>query len=154
MQGWPSALLVATGLSGLFAFGIIQSAFAPQAQALFLVFAAMLAVTTLASRVMGGGHAKAHGGGGHGSSGGHGSGHATEHAVVMSGRSAGTLIIIGGVLGIIFFWNANHWTAEKMGRQIDRGVVWLWHQAQTTFDALTDGEPSQDASRERVEKRA
>lgn len=142
LRGWPIALIAATGASGLFAFGIIQSAFAPQAQALFVVFAAVLLLLVVANKFLGGGHGHAHAGHGHG---GHGGG---EHAVVMSGRSVGTIMMIAGVLALAYFWTDNDLSGEKIGRFIDRGAVNLGHQAQVTFTRLTTGASDDQASPE------
>lgn len=129
MFGWPGALVIATGVSGLLAFGVIPSAFAPQAQALFYVFAAVLLGMFAAQRVLGGGH----GGRGHG----HG-----EGALVFSGRAAGTTMIAAGALAAIYFWNDNDLSAEKIGRAIDGGVTSLSRQVETTYQALRNGEPA------------
>lgn len=127
MQGWPSALVVATGISALFAFGIIQSAFAPQAQALFIVFAAVLLLTLLAKRVFG--HTAR----------GHGHGHGGDHAVVMSGRTVGMVTVGAAMLAGLVFWNSNELNAEKIGREIDRGASGLGRQAEVTFARFTGG---------------
>jgi hypothetical protein len=129
MQGWPSALVVATGASALFAFGIIQSAFAPQAQALFIVFAAVLLLIMLAKRVFG------HTAHGHG----HGHGHGADHAVVMSGRTVGMVTVGAAMLAGLFFWTSNDLNAEKIGREIDRGAAGLGRQAEVTFARFTGG---------------
>lgn len=129
MQGWPIALFAATGMSGLLAFGVIQSAFAPQAQALFLLFSALL-LTMLATRVL-----LAHGGGGHGRAKGHGHG---EGALVLSGRAMGTMLMAALMLGGVYFWTDNQLTAEKIGRHIDGGVASLGRQAEATFVTLRD----------------
>jgi hypothetical protein len=139
MQGWPIALFAATGVSGLLAFGIVQSAFAPQAQALFLLFGALL-LTIVATRMLlrgGGGHGRGHGRGGHGAHhGGHG-GHG-EGALTLGGRAMGTLFIIALALGGVYFWTDNQLTAEKIGRHIDGGVAGLGRQAHATFVTLRD----------------
>ena len=49
LKGWPIALVAATGASALFAFGIVQSMFATQALALFIVFGAVLALMIVAA---------------------------------------------------------------------------------------------------------
>ena len=130
LRGWPIALVAATGASGLFAFGVIQSAFAQQAQALFIVFAAVLVLFLVGNKFFGGG---AHAGHAHG---GHGGG---DHAVVMSGRTVGTIMMIAGVLAVAYFWTDNDLSGEKVGRYIDQGAVSLSHQAQATFTRLTSG---------------
>jgi|GEM_PF-3333343 len=138
MQGWPIALFAATGASGVLAFGIIQSAYTQQAQALFYVFGAVLLGTLAAKKVFGGGgghgHAKAHGGGGHGAHADHGA----DHAVVMSGRLVGTMMIGAAALAGVYFWTDNGLTAEKVGREIDGGVASLGRQVQATYVALRD----------------
>lgn len=128
MQGWPSALIVATGLTGLFGFGVIQSAFAPQAQALFVVFAAVLVLITLANKFFG------HGGHGHAAH-----GHGSDHAVVMSGKTVGLVTVLAAVLAVGYFWTDNELSAEKVGRHIDRGAVGLSRQATVTLTRLTGG---------------
>lgn len=140
MQGWPIALFAATGASGLLAFGIIQTAFTQQAQALFYVFGAVLLLTLAAKKVFGGGggHAKAHGGG-HSAHADHGK----DHAVVMSGRLVGTMMIGAAALAGVYFWTDNDLTAEKIGRQIDGGVASLGRQVEATYVALRD-DPRED----------
>lgn len=125
LRGWPIALVAATGASGLFAFGVIQSAFAPQAQALFIVFAGVLLLFALANHFFGGHTAHGHG----------------DHAVVMSGKLVGAITVIAAVLAVAYFWSANELSGEKIGRFLDRSAVSLSHQAQDTFTRLTDGRP-------------
>jgi hypothetical protein len=128
LRGWPIALVAATGVSGLIAFGVIQSAFAPQAQALFVVFAAVLLLFVAGNKFLGGGgHAHA----GHGA---HGGG---DHAVVMSGRMVGTIMMVAGVLAAVYFWTDNDLSGEKVGRYIDHGAASLGHQAEVTITRLT-----------------
>lgn len=143
LRGWPIALVAATGASALFAFGIVQSAFAQQAQALFIVFAAVLFLFVVGNRFFGGGgHGHAAAAHGHG----HGGG---EHAVVMSGRTVGTIMMIAGVLAVVYFWTDNDLSGEKVGRFIDQGAVSLGHQAQATFTRLTDGGADESTAQER-----
>lgn len=130
LKGWPIALVAATGASGLFAFGIVQSMFATQALALFIVFGAVLALMMLMNRLFGGG------GGGHAHA---AHGHGGEHAVVMSGRSVGAIAVVAAVLAVAFFWTDNELSGEKIGRFLDKGAASLGRQAQTTFVRLTDG---------------
>ena len=99
LRGWPIALVAATGASGLFAFGVLQSAFTQQAQALFIVFAAVLILFV--------GGKKLTGGGGHGGHAAHGHG-GGDHAVVMSGKMVGTITMTVGT--IFLMW---------IGEQID-----------------------------------
>ena len=122
LRGWPIALVAATGASALFAFGVIQSAFAPQAQALFLVFAAVLALVVMFNAMFRAPRAK------------HGHG---DRAVRISGSLVGMLTIIAGVLAIAYFWTDNQLSAEKIGRAIDRGASSLSQQAQTAFERLS-----------------
>ena len=138
MQAWSNALFLATAGSGIFAFGIIQSAYSQQALALFYVFAALMAVMLGAKFLFkrGGGHG--HGRGGHAA---HAGG---DHAVVMSGRMVGTAMVGAAVLAVAFFWTDNQLTAEKIGREIDRGAASLYRQGQATFTALTSGERTSD----------
>ncbi len=138
LRGWPIALVAATGASGLFAFGIIQSAFAPQALALFIVFGAVLALMMLTNRLFGGGGAHAHAAHGHGG----------DHAVVMSGRSVGAIAVLAALLAVAFFWTNNDLSGEKIGRFLDKGAVTLGQQAQTTFVRLTDGRADQSTAQE------
>lgn len=126
LRGWPIALVAATGASALFAFGIVQSAFAPQAQALFLVFAAVLAVVIVFNAVFANNHT-AHGNG-------HGRG---DHAVVLSGRLVGLLTVAAALLAVGYFWTDNQLSAEKIGRHIDRGAAGLGQQAEATFQRLS-----------------
>lgn len=141
MQGWPIALFAATGASGLLAFGIIQSAYSQQAQALFYVFGALLLVVLATKKMFGGGgHAKAHGGHGHGPHADHGK----DHAVVMSGRLVGTAMIAAGALAGVYFWTDNGLTAEKVGRQIDGGVASVGRQVEATYVALRDDARGQE----------
>lgn len=133
MQAWSNALFLATAASGVFAFGVVQSAYAQQALALFYVFGAlmalMLGVSLLFKRR--GGHGRAHALAHH--SGG-------DHAVVMSGRLVGTAMLGAALLAAVYFWTDNQLTAEKVGREIDRGAASLYRQGQATFTALTSGE--------------
>jgi hypothetical protein len=134
LRGWPIALVAATGASGLLGFGVIQSAYAQQAQALFLVFAAVLGLVLFGNKFFGrGGHGHAHGG---------------EHAVVMSGRSVGTVTVLAAVAAVVYFWTANDLSAEKIGRYIDRGAASLSRQAQLTFTQLTDGRADESVAEE------
>lgn len=133
MQGLPIALFAATGLSGLLAFGVIQSTYTQQAQALFYVFGAILLVMFAAKKMFGGG---GHGHG-HGSGHGHGGG---DHAIQFSGRTVGTIMIGAAVLAVAYFWTDNQLTAEKMGREIDRGVYALSQQAEATYVAFRAGD--------------
>jgi hypothetical protein len=131
LRGWPIALVAATGASGLFAFGVIQSAFAQQAQALFIVFAAFLILFVGGKKVLGGG-------GGHGGHAAHG--HAGgDHAVVMSGKMVGAITMVAAVLAVAYFWTDNDLSGEKVGRYIDQGAVSLGNQAQATLTRLTSG---------------
>ena len=140
LRGWPIALVAATGASGLFAFGVLQSAFTQQAQALFIVFAAVLILFVGGKKVLGGG-------GGHGAHAAHG--HAGgDHAVVMSGKMVGTITMVAGVLAVAYFWTDNELSGEKIGRFIDQGAVSLSHQAQTTFTRLTDGQAEESTAQE------
>lgn len=141
LRGWPIALVAATGASALFAFGIVQSAFAPQAQALFIVFAAVLLLFVIGNKFFGGGGGHAHAGHGHGHAGG-------EHAVVMSGRSVGTIMMIAAVLAVIYFWTDNELSGEKVGRFIDQGALTLSQEAQTTITRLTDGRADESTAEE------
>jgi hypothetical protein len=125
LRGWPIALVAATGASALFAFGIVQSAFAPQAQALFFVFAAVLAMLTVFNVVFSNSHAA------------HAHGHGSDHAVVLSGRLIGLLTVAAAVLAVAYFWTDNQLSAEKIGRHIDRGAAGLGQQAQSTFQRLS-----------------
>jgi hypothetical protein len=137
LRGWPIALVAAAGASGLFAFGVIQSAFAPQAQALFIVFAAVLILFVGGNKFFGrGGH-------GHGAH-----GHGGDHAVVMSGKLVGTITMIAAVLAVAYFWTDNELSGEKVGRFIDQGAVGLSHQAQATLTRLTDGRSDESAAEE------
>jgi hypothetical protein len=140
LRGWPIALVAAAGASGLFAFGVIQSAFTQQAQALFIVFAAVLILFVGGNKLLGQG-------GGHGAHAAHGHG-GGDHAVVMSGKMVGTITMIAGVLAVAYFWTDNELTGEKIGRFIDRGAVSLTHQAQTTFTRLTDGRSDESTAQE------
>ena len=137
LRGWPIALVAATGASGLFAFGVLQSAFTQQAQALFIVFAAVLILFVGGRKLAGGGHG-AHGAHGHGG----------DHAVVMSGKLVGTITMIAGVLAAAYFWTDNDLSGEKIGRFLDQGAVSLSHQAQTTFTRLTDGRSDESTAQE------
>lgn len=142
LRGWPIALVAATGASGLFAFGVIQSAFAQQAQALFIVFAAVLLLFVAGNKFFGQG-------GGHGGHGGHAAhGHGGDHAVVMSGKMVGTITMIAGVLAVAYFWTDNDLSGEKIGRFLDRGAVSLGHQAQVTLTRLTDGQADESTAQE------
>jgi hypothetical protein len=142
LKGWPIALIAATGASAIVGFGVIQSQFAPQAQALFLVFAAVLLLLVVGDKVLGGGGGHAHAGHGHGGSGG------GDHAVVMSGRMVGTLTMLAAIGALAYFWTDNQLTGEKIGRFIDRSAVSLSHQAQVAFTRLTappaDDTPAED----------
>ena len=138
LRGWPIALVAAAGASGLFAFGVIQSAFAPQAQALFIVFAAVLILFVGGNKLLGGG--------GHGGHAAHG--HGSDHAVVMSGKMVGTITMIAGVLAVAYFWTDNELSGEKVGRYIDQGAVSLSHQAQATFTRLTYGQSDESTTQE------
>jgi hypothetical protein len=122
LRGWPIALVAAMGASALFAFGVVQSAFAPQAQALFLVFAAVLALFVLFGAMFGARRAK------HGHE---------DRAVKLSGSLVGMLTVIAGVLAVVYFWTDNQLSAEKIGREIDRSAASLGQQAQTTFERLS-----------------
>ena len=135
LRGWPIALVAAAGASGLFAFGVIQSAFAPQAQALFIVFAAVLILFVGGNKFFGRGGHGAHGNGG-------------DHAVVMSGKLVGTITMIAAVLAVAYFWTDNEMSGEKVGRYIDQGAVSLSDQAQATFTRLTDGSADESAAEE------
>ncbi len=130
LRGWPIALVAATGASGLFAFGVIQSAFTQQAQALFIVFAAVLLLFVAGNKLFGGGS-------GHGAHAAHGAG--GDHAVVMSGKMVGAITVIAAAMAVMYFWTDNELSGEKVGRFIDQGAVGLSHQAQATFNRLTDG---------------
>lgn len=127
LRGWPTALGAATGVSALFAFGVVQTAFTTQAQALFLVFAAVLFLFVVVNSLIGG-RAKHHARAKHG-----------DHAVIMSGRLVGALTVIAAVLAVVFFWIDNELSGQKIGRHIDEGAMSIGRQAQATFDRLTDG---------------
>jgi hypothetical protein len=138
LRGWPIALVAAAGASGLFAFGVIQSAFAQQAQALFIVFAAVLILFVGGRKMLGSG-------GGHGHA---AHGHGGDHAVVMSGKMVGAITMIAAVLAGAYFWTDNELSGEKVGRYIDQGAVSLGQQAQTTFTRLTDGRSDESTAEE------
>lgn len=138
LRGWPIALVAATGASGLFAFGVLQSAFTQQAQALFIVFAAVLILFVGGNKLLGrGGH------GGHAAH-----GHGGDHAVVMSGKLVGAITMVAAVLAGAYFWTDNELSGEKIGRFLDRGAVSLGHQAQATFTRLTDGQADESTAQE------
>jgi hypothetical protein len=136
LRGWPIALVAATGASALFAFGVIQTAFTPQAQALFLVFAAVLFLLVLFNNVF-----ASHGRARHGS----------DQAVVMSGRVAGAITVIAAVLAVVYFWTDNDLSGEKIGRSIDQAAMSLGRQAQATYYQLTDGRADDPAPTEPAE---
>ena len=124
LRGWPIALIAATGLSAIFAFGLVQTAFTPQAQALFIVFAAVLfLIAAFNSMFKNRAHAK-HGG---------------DHAVVFSGRLVGAVTVLAAIAAAVFFWTGNDLSGQKIGRYIDQGAASFGRQAQTTFARLTDG---------------
>lgn len=133
LRGWPVALVGATGASAVFAFGVVQSAFTPQAQALFIVFAAVLLMLSVANHLFRRGREHPHG---------------DDHAVVMSGKVVGAIAIVSAVFAVIYFWNANQLSGEKIGRYLDRGAVSLSQQAQTTFERLTDGRAEEISTEE------
>ena len=107
MHGWSSALVFATGLSGLFAFGLIQSAYAPQAQALFFVFAMVLVLVML------------------------GNAFTREHGHALSERGKLLLGVVLGAAIIGYVWTSGDWTAERLGRNIDQGAAQVSGTVQT-----------------------
>jgi hypothetical protein len=129
LRGWPTALVAATGASALFAFGVVQTAFTPQAQALFLVFAAVLFLTAVFKNIFATRRAR----------------HGRDQAVVMSGRIVGAITVIAAVLAVVFFWTGNDLSGEKIGRYIDQGAMSLSRQTQATYDRLTDGRADEPA---------
>jgi hypothetical protein len=87
LRGWPIALVAATAARALFAFGMVQSAFATQAQALFIVLAAVLALFVLFGAMLRAPRtSKGHG----------------DRAVKISGSIVGVLTIVAGVLAVAF----------------------------------------------------
>lgn len=122
MHGWSGALFVATGLSALFAFGVIQSTFALQAQALFFVFSVVLVLVTVGNWVS----------------------HEHGHAAMSIGKKIGVVAIAGGLIAVIYAWVDNGWTAEKAGREIDRAVAGLGRQAMATVSDLRNQPPAEE----------
>jgi hypothetical protein len=127
MHGWSGALFVATGLSALFAFGLVQTTFAPQAQALFFVFSVVLVLVTVGNWV----------------------GHEHGHAAASIGKKIGLVAILGGLIAVIYAWVDNDWTAEKAGREVDRATVGLYRQAAATVADLRA--PQQPAEEEETQ---
>ena len=133
LRGWPITLMAATGASAIFAFGAVQTAFTPQAQALFIVFAAVLFVIMAFKSVFDRGHVHSHG---------------KDGGIVITAKTVGAITLIAAILAVVFFWNQNQLSGEKIGRMIDRGAIGLANQAQYTFNRLTDGRsdaPPQDS---------
>jgi hypothetical protein len=128
LRGWPIALMAATSASALLAFGVIQTAFTPQAQALFLVFAAVLFLVMVFNSVFAS-HARFSAHDEHG-----------ERGIVMSGRVVGAITVLAAIAAVGFFWTDNELSGQKIGRYIDRGAMSLSQQAQSTFTRLTDGQ--------------
>lgn len=123
LRGWPVALIAATGLSAIFAFGVVQTAFTPQAQALFLVFAAVLFLIAAFNSVFKNrAHAK----------------HRGDHAVKVTGSLVGFITILAAIAAIVFFWADNQLSGQKIGRYIDQGAMSLSRQVQATYYRLTD----------------
>lgn len=145
MQRAPIALVAATGLSGSLAFGLVETPFTPQAQALFLVFGALLATMLAGKMFLGGGHSHSAGHGvaharrAHGHSRGHGRSHGREGAILFSGRAVGTMMVAAGALALVSFWTDNELSAQKIGRHIDGGVASLSRHVQATVGVLSDG---------------
>lgn len=122
MHGWSGALFVATGLSALFAFGIVQSTFAPQAQALFFVFSVVLVLVTVGNWV----------------------GHEHGHAASSIGKKLAIVAVAGGLIAVIYAWVDNGWTAEKAGREIDRAFAGVGRQAMATVADLRGQQPAEE----------
>jgi hypothetical protein len=99
--------------SGMFGFGAIPSSIEPQAQALLVVFAAIVLVQVAHALFSPRWRAPGRG----------------ERALLLSGRAAGALIVVAAPLAFASFWSAHELSAEKIGRQIDRGVAGITRQA-------------------------
>jgi hypothetical protein len=111
--------------SGVLGFGAIPSSFALQAQALFVVFAAIVFIQV--AHALFSPRWRAPGGG--------------ERALLLSGRAAGALIVVAAPLAFASFWSAHDLSAEKIGREIDLSAVQLIRQTRDAVTALNPGEP-------------
>jgi hypothetical protein len=115
MHGWTIALAVGAIASGLFAFGVIPSAYALPAQGLFFVFVVVLALVLLGNLF-----SHEHGG-----------------AFLSGSRKIALVGLTGGAAVLTYMWIANDWTAEKVGRGIDRHAAALSQEAQTYFHQIS-----------------
>lgn len=133
MKTWLAALFAAAAVSGLAAFGLVPSPSAALAQALFTIFSAVFGLLLLITLF-----GREHGG-----------------ALIENGRRTALLILIGGFAVLAYNWIERGWTAEKVGRGIDRRAAALSEEAQLVWrDAggvfrQTRADPAQKAPDDR-----
>src|SRR5262245_44958630 len=103
MLGWAVGFFLASIVAAVFGFGGVASAFAGIAQVLFFVFLVLFVLSLIVSLFTGG----AHGG----------------PALSGTGRTVGLIAVIALVAVGVYAWSDNDWSAERLGRLIDRNTV-------------------------------
>jgi uncharacterized membrane protein YtjA (UPF0391 family) len=125
LRGWPTALFAATGVSAVFAFGLIPTAFAAQAQALFLVFATALLLFAISGALFGARRRFKRK-------------HAGEQGIAFTGKLTGAITMASALLAIVFFWTDNDLSGEKIGRSLDHGAATLGRQIEFALNRIND----------------
>ena len=124
MLGWAIGFFIAALVAAVFGFGGVATAFAGIAIILFWVFLALFVLSLLFGK-FGGVHAAAHG---------------------ASGGLFATLALVAGVALVVYAWVDNDMSAERVGRNIDRGAHEL---AENTSEALGEaGERAEDLTQD------
>lgn len=113
MLGWAIGFFVAAVIAAIFGFGGVATAFIGIAQLLFWVFVALFVLSLIFGLFTGGGEAVGAGG---------------------TGRAAAALVAVVAVGLLVYAWMDNHWSAEKVGRAVDRGAAELSADASHALD--------------------
>jgi uncharacterized membrane protein YtjA (UPF0391 family) len=135
MLGWAVGFFVLSIIAAIFGFGGVATAFAGIAQLLFFVFIILFVLSLVVGLFTGG----AHGG----------------PALTGASRTLGLLAVVAIVAVGVYAWADNDWSAERLGRAIDRGAVAARDDAADAVEEVSeDTERFVDRSREDLKRNA
>lgn len=130
----PIALFAATALCALFAFGLIQTAFAQPALALFYVFGAVLLLTLamrpfLRPRTIGEG------------------GRSTNnHGLLFSVRVVGAIMVVSAFAALFLFWTDADPNGQRVGRALGEITHGMSRQVEATQAALNESPAEEETA--------